>query len=108
MSETPVEELVRRAKLLAGQVKEEHLGNGYFHREYAIGDISLVIEGHYEGNKCAENGVFVELGDVELLCVNYPYGNDGELIRVKVDESVIRRVLDEVRAHMVLDDLADV
>jgi hypothetical protein len=109
MPETPAEELVRRGKILAGRVEPKCTGNGSYNREYEIGRISLVIDGWWgtgkeDWNKEYDTGLFVELGDVEVLDSTF----DNEQIQSKVDPSVVERVLEVVRSHMVLEDLADV
>lgn len=113
MSETPTEELIRRAKTLASRVKPTCTGNGSYDREYEIGRISLVIGGWWgtgreDWNKEYDTGLFVELGDVEILSVEFIEGEDDHRTQVMVDESVVERVLEVVRNHMVLEDLADV
>lgn len=105
MSETSAEELVRRAKTLVRRVERNCQGNGCFNREYEIGKITLGIDGFWD--KLEEVGLFIELGEVEILSVDYIEGGD-DLIQIMIDESVVERVLDVVRKHMVLEDMADV
>lgn len=110
MSESAAEELVRRAKVLGGRAEAKHQGSGHVQREYEVGDISFVIDGHYDGNTMIEYSLFIDVGDVEILEMDYPNGlYDGEgFIDVKADISLIERVLEVARREMVLDDLADV
>ena len=101
MTESPVEELARRALTLAKDVKPECQGNGCYNREYEIGKISLVIEGWWgaspeDWNKEHDTGYFVDHGEVELLGGNF----SDPPIQLSSDNDLILKVLKEVREHM--------
>jgi len=115
MSETPLEELARRALFLAKSVKPECSGNGSYDREYKIGEISLGIGGWWgdgskdltgktDWNKEYDTDYYVDYGDLELL----EGVMNGPPVQRTSDNDLILKVLGKVREHMVLDDLADV
>lgn len=108
MYKTPAQELIRRTKQICSELAVEHQGNGYYHREYEIGEISLCIDGQFKGNEPIDQGIFIELGEVEILSVDFNKDGTNDLVRINVDLSVVERVLEVVRKHMVLEDLADV
>jgi hypothetical protein len=102
ISET-AEELVRRARLLASRVEPKCSGNGTYDREYKIGEVTLAIDGWWgadskDWNKEYDTGLCVELGEVEILDARF---GDGQ-IQVQVDPSVVERVLEVVRQHMII------
>lgn len=106
MSEGPLEELVRYTLQLAAGIPPECQGNGYYHREYKIGEISLVIDGWWDPQTNGEKdtGYFVEFGLTDVL--------DGEMgeppVQRTSDDNLVLNVLEDVRRHLILERLADV
>jgi len=112
MTDDPrIAEIRRRSRLLCenrGHV--EHQGNGYFTRVYVAGKVQIQIYGDYD-----KMGQEKDIPNVRsILAVDYggfmaleePWGSEDEW--VTGDDLMIWAALEELRRHMVLDDLADV
>jgi len=107
MSETPLEELIRRARtLVTDRGKFENQGNGFWDRTYQVGGLELTIDGVWVGNEQVRQGLLI---DDPFVCLLEVEDMDGRHeIHVFVNDVIVNRVLDKVRRHMILDDLADV
>ena len=114
MYEKEARELARRAYALASLVEWRCEGNGVFHREYTIGEVSLTIEGWSVDSNIKATGLFIDTGvyvadeviDLDFEVDNVFTGN--EPINILANGAAIPRILELVRQRMVLEDLADV
>lgn len=108
-------ELADRAYELASRVEMEHQGNGFFQREYEIGEISCVISGYYDHTerRFVEEDLTIDAGcmvadEVIEVVIQFPGYTGEEPVNVKANGAAIPEILKILRQHMVLDDLSEV
>ena len=111
-----VRELVCRAQKLVDRAPVMHKHTAYPHKEYKVGKIIIVLDHGYGENQLARTNLYIEYDcfeteKVDVLTV-YQVGGYDITERGRIDYNAnrnqIRYVLGEIRAHMLLDDLANV
>ena len=111
-AESLAREIVRKTLRLSADSILENQGYDMWFKEREFGNVCLVTICYPDNGTFTSDGVFVEVGDEEILSTNFkpnledPVEDSPIIINATVEQ--LRQVLETIKLHTVLEELADV